>query len=1705
MAPLIEITIRRSRESTFTAELRAFQRTSIILLAPAQPVTISVEALRSLSTLPDAYGAALSAMVFPPALREAWQRARGASEVAGTDIQLRVLLDDPTGELHGLRWELLRDPVSNISLAQQESASLARLVPSDSLYDPDLPVRPVLRALIAVAGPSDSPRWGLASVDVIAEAERALAALGDIPVGLLASDHPHSRGRATLANLRHGLREGPHILYLICHGRTTAAGSILYLENENGSAAPILGDALAAEVAALDPAQRPLLAVLVACEGGSQEAAPHAAAGPLLARVGIPAVVAMQMLISMPAAAKFTARLFRELGRDGQINRALAAARKEMGEEWWVPALWLRSLDGRLWQQEAAPDPHLATRERTLRALLHDHSGFIASRMEAFVGREQELDEIRERIDEKLPTGGYIIITGQAGQGKSSVIAKLVADGLQLPGSNRGALREKLQQPGVGVPICHFIPLSPGPDHQVGLLRNLLARLCLTYGLPDFYATSDSRPTLRDYFAAALRDLAQQGHQEIIYIDGLDQIEEDASGVRDLSFLPDEPPVGIVFVISTRPNDTLEPLELRKPQHEYLLPALSRADFERILQHRKVVLAATMVDRFYTAMQENALYLDLVARELAQTDASEPEQIIARIADNPANLFSLAIERLHRNERQWEYVLRPILGLLLVARAPFSQRALRVLTGADTFRTRQGLQRLGGLVQPDGEGRYGLFHLKLGDFLRQEVFDAADEEGYHQQLVGWCESSRGGIEVIWNDVSGAGLEPERRAYARQHYIAHLAGARSYDRLWATLDDGMYGQAKLRRDPSGRAYALDLDMARQAASAEKSQQEGAFLVPQLWRYTLLRVSLSSRIDSWPDELFLVLAQLDRANEMAARVELLSDPERQIRLYVQLALLNQPKLAMWEDTLIARAMAALPAYLKKVTALSVKTLESLAVLVGRRGTLADVTALTDSFPAHSRRANALGNIGCALAPYRPELAREVLMAAAATARQVEGAITDRIAALGAAAEASAPLLPELSGELLEEAVQLGEAEGKISVREGSLLGLALLMTEAGQYERAVALVLRVSGAILRDRRLNDIVERAAGDSAVSIDWACTVAQHIESGPLRANALTELARAVAPQNWETAESLLHEAEGALEGALKDDPKLQTWWRTAHVRVLVAGRRLDHAQVVAAEEIRDEARAELASGLARAGFFERAEQLALAIRTNPSRIITLMSIATAAIEHGAFEQAESITGKAPMAQVHTARMHLAVTFAKHGQFERAAAATRTLLPHFRAQTLAKIAQLAIDHPALAREIAQEAWQIATTHEDNSKPQGARRELQMALLRSEQFELAEQVLPGTDLTSFRHAAASRHALRQRDPNQALSEAQKIRESKRQSEIYAELAMWLAEAGDVQGALYVARRTPNLEERTQALSAVAQQMAVSQPAEAVVLFREARQRILEHRVREELARAAGILLRALAAWNHDEAAQFLAECERLAWSLPIAQWTDGYKIEMSTYLALLAQGAAGINHEAAVQLARKVEHQARELKAPALQSMVLIQAVAAYSAAADWDAATAAARAIPLPQNRAEALALIIERLGPAHVEQRLTLEGEVEALVRKELRGFGAESVIAVLARGALLRGEVERAVELALTVALRGIGAQVFSAIAATSAEMQRYDEALTLTRRLLQQAKTREEAFAYFPLVLPLLEPYPGIGQPLAESFAWVEEFLTRSLLA
>jgi hypothetical protein len=347
----IELTIARASNQPATAALRVELPTRRADLAPPAPITLDDTALRALTAIPAAYGAALTAMVFSPALREAWQRARGFAEGANA-MRVRLVLEGDD-RLHAIRWELLRDPVDGSPLAHAERTPFSRFLASPSLADLQAPSRPALRAVVAVASPSALPAFGMAPIDAPGEVARAQAGLGDIPATIL--DGIDGRPAASLAAIAAAMRGEAHILYLVCHGALNGGQPMLYLEPAgDGRYQPTAGADLVQQIAQL--ARRPLLVVLGSCQGAGDNYQLLAAVGPQLARVGVGAVIAMQGNVPMELVAALTPRLFEELRRDGQIDRALAAARAALpaASPWWMPTLWMAVRDGALWRAEAA-------------------------------------------------------------------------------------------------------------------------------------------------------------------------------------------------------------------------------------------------------------------------------------------------------------------------------------------------------------------------------------------------------------------------------------------------------------------------------------------------------------------------------------------------------------------------------------------------------------------------------------------------------------------------------------------------------------------------------------------------------------------------------------------------------------------------------------------------------------------------------------------------------------------------------------------------------------------------------------------------------------------------------------------------------------------------------------------------------------------------------------------------------------------------------------------------------------------------------------------------------------------------------------------------------------------------------------------------------------------------------------------------------
>ncbi|NTU83553.1 MAG: CHAT domain-containing protein, partial [Chloroflexales bacterium] len=358
-----------------------------------------------------------------PPLRDAWQRARALADGAVLPLRLRLRLAAAAGDLHALRWEALRDPLTDVPLACDERLRLVRYLDSADTRPISLGPRPELRALLVVAAPRDLDAYGLAEIDVEGEVGRVRKALGAIPLTVVGDHEEAVSRRATLGAVQAALREGPAILCLLCHGTQTDDGTTLWLEDDDGKACRVSGVDFGQLLAQL--ARPPLLAALIACDSGGA----LAALGSRLALAGVGAVVAMQARLSMGAAKLLLPALFSELARDGCIDRAVSVGRAVLrdGNEWSTPALWLRIREGRLWREDMSDDP-LDAALTLLAAMpleripdpapLPHGSRMPFARNPLFVGREGDLQALAAKLKRE---GSTVTITGIGGIGKTNL------------------------------------------------------------------------------------------------------------------------------------------------------------------------------------------------------------------------------------------------------------------------------------------------------------------------------------------------------------------------------------------------------------------------------------------------------------------------------------------------------------------------------------------------------------------------------------------------------------------------------------------------------------------------------------------------------------------------------------------------------------------------------------------------------------------------------------------------------------------------------------------------------------------------------------------------------------------------------------------------------------------------------------------------------------------------------------------------------------------------------------------------------------------------------------------------------------------------------------------------------------------------------------------------------------------------------------
>ncbi|MEM9461310.1 MAG: CHAT domain-containing protein [Myxococcota bacterium] len=353
----LTISLHRVGEAYFV-ELTHSDPSSQAQVAPVRAgATFDLDQLSELSAQLAAYGEALTAQVFAnSSIVERFVQVQTAAQASHSALRVLIRVDVSAQELQSLRWELLQHPRSGAMLSTSEQVLLSRFMVSRDWQPVKLRARTELRALVAVAAPNPGglDKLQLAPVDYEGEVGRARQVLHDVEL--------ETRGGPgsplTLDTLITALRSGFDVLYLVCHGKYGRRGTpALILQDRAGEARPVLAEDFAVSVAELQ--RKPRLVVLASCQSaGTGEltdakgrTSAQASLAGRLADAGVPGVIAMQGYISMATIEEMMPVFFRELLRDGQIDRALAVARAAVrsNPDAWMPALYTRLNLGRLW------------------------------------------------------------------------------------------------------------------------------------------------------------------------------------------------------------------------------------------------------------------------------------------------------------------------------------------------------------------------------------------------------------------------------------------------------------------------------------------------------------------------------------------------------------------------------------------------------------------------------------------------------------------------------------------------------------------------------------------------------------------------------------------------------------------------------------------------------------------------------------------------------------------------------------------------------------------------------------------------------------------------------------------------------------------------------------------------------------------------------------------------------------------------------------------------------------------------------------------------------------------------------------------------------------------------------------------------------------------------------------------------------------
>jgi WD40 repeat protein len=432
-----------------------------------------------------------------------------------------------------------------------------------------------------------------------------------------------------------------------------------------------------------------------------------------------------------------------------------------------------------------APDP-----DYELAEVRHEQ----AVHLRTFVGREELLGRLTGWIDARSG-GGYLLLLGSPGQGKSALMAELA--------------RREAERGGC---LLHMVKSHRNPLRFVPALLSQAAALAQARFGPEAYR--GDLDDLRNALTRAVEAVRQRRDRAVLVIDALDELEP----TRDrLSFLPRALPPGARAVLTCRPDIPLvSALRARLGGlEEWEVPPLAEEELPRLLERQLGAAAVGQLEGvvdwrgLFHRLRGNPLFLRRALDRIASAVRKAPaggtpspvsleslpatfdaffEEIYNDIADRESTRFRSSEGR-HKAR---------LLAFLCLAREPLGFEPLsELMTSVGNPLTqevcRDRLFEMSQYLLDTGGNRFKPWHEGLTDYVRDQVLGVS----------GCCEVEDAYCRWLRGSASGGGT------YRLRHRLGHLLAAGRDDEAAALLTDLPFLEAKAE---AGMIFELTADFA-----------------------------------------------------------------------------------------------------------------------------------------------------------------------------------------------------------------------------------------------------------------------------------------------------------------------------------------------------------------------------------------------------------------------------------------------------------------------------------------------------------------------------------------------------------------------------------------------------------------------------------------------------------------------------------------------------------------------------------------------------------------------------------------------------------------------------------------------------------------------------------------------------------------------------